>query len=275
MPGSQECQSDANAVIDELTETYTNDMKAMVTAVEAQTAKNAEGEVFWNSFFATSEQTLNVSVAEQTTLNAQIEEARLALEATQTAVSIAMDDKANARAEIRTLYEELNVIAKMKQRDQEDANAVKLALEELGTKLDARMQEAELVEARKLEANVQLGLLGTRLTAAAMQLKKTQVTTDAVSALLARHKKEYEEAMPNVDDLTLAMQKMRSDWAAKQEALKMALEQEFKDACAAPVNCSANKEHAGDSTLQSATLNPAWQRRMQGWTFSSLRSPTQ
>ena len=267
MPDSQECQSEAKAVIDKLTETHTNDMKEMATAVEAQTAKNAEGEAFWNKFFEISEEKLDMSVAEQTTLNVQIEKARQALAATQTAVSIVLEDEASVRAGIRTLYEELDGIARTKQTEED-------AMEEISTKLHARMQEVERVEARKRDADVQLRLLGTRLTTAATQLKKAQATTKAVSALLARHMQEYKKAMPDVDDLALAMQKMRSDWDDKQEALKMALADEFKDACATPVDCKANKDCAGDF-FQSATPNPAWQRRMQGWTFSSLQSPSQ
>ena len=89
-----------------------------------------------------------------------------------------------------------------------------------------------------------------------------------MSSLLERHKQAYRQQPADVDKLTLAISQMRTNWNDKQETMKRALMRDLAKACNTPIPVS---DPDPNGTLKGVTLDPAWHRRVQGWTFSSLR----
>ena len=265
------CQFDAKSEIKSLTAPFTENLKAVMDEAKAREEMSAKRDKYEEEYFENASKSLDESVAAHTTLTAKVEEAQLALEVAQTAVSIATEEEAGVRDEIRRLYGELDSIAQTMKRDQEVADAAKSDLKALSAQLGERMVEMERVEERKRNANKALGLLRMQLKAAAEQLEKTTKTTAAVSALLDRAKTQYKETTPNVDKLASAMEAMEARWEDTQKRIVDTVA-EFKKACATPVTADHNRPHEIDAG-RSVTLDPAWQRRMQGWTFLSLQRP--
>lgn len=265
------CQFDAKRTIGKLAQTFTENLRAMVAATKAQEQASETRDRYEEEYFANTRASLDESVAAHTTLTAKVEEAQLALQVAQTAASIATKEEAGVRDEIHRLYRELDSIAQTMKLDQEVADAAKSDLQALSAKLGVRIAEMERVEERKRNANEALGLLGMQLKAAAEQLEKTTKTTAAVSALLDRAKTQYKETTPNVDKLASAMEAMEASWEDTQKRIVDAVA-EFKRACATPITADHNRPHEVDEG-RSVTLDPAWQRRMQGWTFLSLQRP--
>ena len=271
MSGGQGYESDTLTEFDGLAEEHQKELAAldkMAKQLEAEKAErdaaNAAGDEYWSDV----QLKLTKSIDEQTTLNTQIAESNLALVAALEAVQIAGEDEARARAEVSKLYAELSQIADMMKSDEQQITAGRDVLKDLQAKIQRAMQSLQAVEQKKADTENKLGLLTTQLTTLQTEIKTTKARGEAVSSLFERHKQAYRQQPVNVDGITHAISKMASNWDYKQEALKKALEMELAKACETPFPVP---DADPDDTLKGVTLDPAWHRRVQGWTFSSLR----
>jgi chromosome segregation ATPase len=268
MSDGQGYESDALTEFDDLAEEHQKELDALAKQFKAEKderdAANAAEDEYWSNV----ESKLTESIVEQTTLNTQIDESNEALVVALDAVQIATGDEARARVEVSKLYRELSQLADMMKSDEQQITAGRDRLNELQAKIQSNMQSLKAVEQQKADAENKLGLLKTQLATLQTEVKKTKARGEAVSSLLERHKQAYRQQPVSVDELTLAISNMATDWSDKREKIKAALEMELAKACATPL---PHSKHPFDTGSKGGTLDPAWHRRVQGWTFSSLR----
>ena len=268
MSGSQGYESDTLTEFDGLAKEHQEELDALAEQFKAEKAERDAANAAEDEYWSNVQFKLTESIVEQTTLNTQIDESNSALVVALDAVQIAKADETRARVEVSELYRELSQIADMMKSDEQQITAGRDRLNDLQAKIQSNMQSLTAVEQKKLETENKLQLLKTQLATLQTEVKKTKARGEAVSSLLERHKQAYRQQPADVDGITSLVEDLRTDWSDKREKIKAALERDLAKACATPLPPS---EHPFDSGSKGGTLDPAWHRRVQGWTFSSLR----
>lgn len=272
MSGSQGYKSGALTEFDDLAEKHQKELDALAERFKVEDAKREAADAAEDEYWSNVESKLTESIVKQTTLNTQIVESNSALVVAMDAVQIAKADEMRAREEVSELYRELSQIADTMKSDEQQITAGRDRLSDLQAKIQSNMQSLTAVEQKKSETENKLQLLKTQLTTLQTEVERTKAKGEAVSSLLERHKQAYKQQPANVDGITLAISKLATNWNYKQEQIKAALVRDLAKACNTPLPASDTDPKG---ILKGVTLDPAWHRRVQGWTFSSLRGSAQ